>query len=112
MESQETQTSTPKIESILKNKDDILFETSNLELANKIRLTIMSQYSTLRPWVFVNKLWDGIKQCDYYVISIMNEYNHQFDQTTIDMLQLHIFNLNMEFNLQDTQTEQANVVWV
>jgi hypothetical protein len=112
MESQETQTPTPKIESILKNKDNILFETPNLELANKIRVSIMSQYSTLRPWVFVNKLWSGITQNDYYVISIMNEHNHSFDQTTIDMLQLHIFNLNMEYNLKDEQEKQLDVVWV
>jgi hypothetical protein len=111
MESQ-VQTPPTKVETVLKNKDTIFFETTSLELANKIRTSIMNHYSTLRPWVFVNKLWNGIEQNDYYVISVMNEHNHVFDQITIDAIQLHIFNINMEHSLKDVKEKKLDVVWV
>ena len=109
---EQSQISSTKTETKLNNKDSIFFETFDLNLANLIRISVMNHYSSLRPWIFVNKLWHGIEQKDYYVISIMNEFCRVFDQTTNDLIQLYIFNINMEYNLKDAKEQQTDVVWV
>lgn len=89
-------------QNLLKNKDVIFFESSNKELIEKIRLDIMYTFSKLRPWIFVYKLWNGLEQKEYYVISVMNEYGNSYDETTIDLIQLHIFNINLNFDSKNT----------
>ena len=85
-------------QNLLKNKDVIFFESSNKELIEKIRIDIMNNFSKLRPWIFVYKLWNGLEQKEYYTISIMNEHGNSYDETTIDLIQLHIFNINLNFD--------------
>ena len=112
MESNQEVNITHTSNSPFKNKDVVFFETFDIELADYIRRDIMNVYSYIRPWIFVYKLWHGVEQKDYYVISIMNEHNNSFDQATIDMIQLHIFNLNMNYNLRDLKKDGADIVWV
>lgn len=72
------------------NKANILYETDDLVLANRLRSTVLRDYSQIYPWVFLYKKLNGITQNFYYEIEVANQFAHKLPDETIKDIELTI----------------------